>query len=419
MPVRSRAFTLLALALGLALIVQPAKAVLSRPDFQVQRDLVKGQHATSANSTRPGLSAPNHLVWLPRSDMPTRRAGFGVAVLANGKIYAVGGFNYGPEANPTRYPITPLDCNEEFDAVADTWTTRASMPTPRADLGAAAVNDKIYAIGGITETATLNTVEEYDPVADSWRARRPMLVARQRPAIVESQGIIYAFGGDDEGTVEAYDPTLDTWEFRASMPRLRYDMAAARTPDGRIYVIGGIDWASGDDTMVEEYDPVTDTWQTRASMATGRSRLAAVTLVNKIYAIGGYGIGGILDSVEEYDPATDAWQTDTPMPTPRASLGAVASGDRLYAIGGWRIAYTTFRVVETATFLHYPVYLPLASGSPDQGASSVVISAVHSHSAGTGALRHWGLLTTFLILVILSLAWVGCRRRDSPDRPDH
>jgi uncharacterized repeat protein (TIGR02543 family) len=47
----------------------------------------------------------------------------------------------------------------------NSWTTKTSMPTARAELGVAMVNDKIYAIGGISGS-TLSTVEEYNPLTD-------------------------------------------------------------------------------------------------------------------------------------------------------------------------------------------------------------------------------------------------------------
>ena len=52
---------------------------------------------------------------------------------------------------------------EEYDPSTDTWTSKASMPTARYLLGAAATsNGKIYAIGGSSNgTNLLSTVEEY------------------------------------------------------------------------------------------------------------------------------------------------------------------------------------------------------------------------------------------------------------------
>jgi len=43
------------------------------------------------------------------------------------------------------------------------------MPEPRADPGIAVVNDKLYAIGGLSNDGdALSSVEVFDPVAGSW-----------------------------------------------------------------------------------------------------------------------------------------------------------------------------------------------------------------------------------------------------------
>jgi hypothetical protein len=46
----------------------------------------------------------------------------------------------------------------------NSWSTAASMPTPRADLGIGVINDVIYAIGGFDGTHWLDTVEQYNPI---------------------------------------------------------------------------------------------------------------------------------------------------------------------------------------------------------------------------------------------------------------
>ncbi len=94
--------------------------------------------------------------------------------------------------------------------------TKQQMLTKRHGL-AAVVNGKIYAIGGLKDvTDRLSTVEEYDPVADSWTTKQPMPTPRYWLAAAQAIGRIYAIGGYDVNnvrlnTVEEYDPTTDTW----------------------------------------------------------------------------------------------------------------------------------------------------------------------------------------------------------------
>jgi cytochrome c biogenesis protein CcdA len=79
--------------------------------------------------------------WTTKEPMPTRRSGLGVGVL-NGVLYAVGGV---PCAGCT-YGF--LNTVEAYDATTNTWTTKASMPTARSELGVGVLNNSLYAIGG-------------------------------------------------------------------------------------------------------------------------------------------------------------------------------------------------------------------------------------------------------------------------------
>ena len=91
-------------------------------------------------------------IWTSKASMPTARAGLAAAAV-NNRIYAIGGSN----------GSTQLQTVEEYDPATNTWTSKASMPTARWDLAAVAVNNKIYAIGGFDGSTYLTTVEECSP----------------------------------------------------------------------------------------------------------------------------------------------------------------------------------------------------------------------------------------------------------------
>jgi N-acetylneuraminic acid mutarotase len=70
--------------------------------------------------------------------MPTAR-GFVATATVNNKIYTISGGTRGS---------SPLNTVEMYDPSQNTWSTLASVPTPRHDAAAAAVGSKIYVIGG-------------------------------------------------------------------------------------------------------------------------------------------------------------------------------------------------------------------------------------------------------------------------------
>lgn len=53
---------------------------------------------------------------------------------------------------------------------ANPWTAKTEMPTVRYSSAVAAVNNKIYVIGGWSG-GVLTTNEEYDPAIDTWAAK--------------------------------------------------------------------------------------------------------------------------------------------------------------------------------------------------------------------------------------------------------
>ena len=146
----------------------------------------------------------------------------------NGKIYAFGGF-VPPESGPPAW--VPINNAWEYDPAADTWKALAPMPTKRGSPVAVALNGKIYVIGGATTPpnqpdvtavhparphVVLGTVEEYDPATDTWRARTSMPTPRNHAVGAAVNGKVYVIGGRvggafigiaaDIDVVEEYDP---------------------------------------------------------------------------------------------------------------------------------------------------------------------------------------------------------------------
>lgn len=106
------------------------------------------------------------------------------------------------------HPQSPLGTVEEYDPAANTWTARASMPTPRGFVAAAVGPDgRIYVVGGAVAFVPDTAVEIFD--LTTWSLGTPMPSARYDLGVATLGGVIYAVGGFDAGpvnTVEAYVP---------------------------------------------------------------------------------------------------------------------------------------------------------------------------------------------------------------------
>lgn len=152
--------------------------------------------------------------------------------------------------------------------------------------------------------------------------------------------------GDTPNAPPGYSPagvlnTADVWTYQSSeLPESLSSHAAAST-NQKVYVLGGYLWGQSPyvplDT-VYEYSPDAGTWSIKAAMPTPRAYLTAVTVENRIYAIGGYGVShdDVLGTVEMYDPETNTWASREPMPTPRFGLAAAVANGKIYVFGGMR-----------------------------------------------------------------------------------
>lgn len=265
--------------------------------------------------------------WTTKAPMPTPRCCFAAATVQS-ILYAAGGF-----ADPTGI----LSVLEAYDPKTDTWVTKRPMPTPRVYSAADAVDGIMYVVGGDSHTAGyLNTVEAYDPKTDTWSTKPPMLTGRALLALAAVDGILYAVGGNTAsgfvGTVEAYDPKTNTWSAKAPMPTPRRDFGIG-VVNGILYAVGGTNVHGIRIQTLEAYDPKTDTWNTKAPIPTARDGLAVAVVDGTLYALGGDD-AAFLATVEAYDSRTDSWTNRTAMPTGRRMLASSEIQDTIYVVGG-------------------------------------------------------------------------------------
>lgn len=230
-----------------------------------------------------------------------------------------------------------------------TWTTRAPLPQPGAEVLGAVSGGRAYAfIGYHAHLGENPSTHRYDTLTDSWQSLAPMTVYRHGFGGAEVAGKVYVIGGWDGRSLrpetEFYEAATNVWTRGASIPLPRSGVAAAPL-NGKVYAIGGGIPAGYDGTgeypsgcacpTVEAYDPVTDTWTRVAPLNVGRGGAAAAVVHGVLYAAGGADIAGTrLTVVEAYDPATNTWGFKAPLPAARMAASAVAIDGKLYVVGG-------------------------------------------------------------------------------------
>jgi len=122
------------------------------------------------------------------------------------------------------------------------------------------------------------------------------------------------------------------WSSKAAMPTARYGLAVG-VVNGILYAVGGYGF-NGILNTLEAYDPATNTWITKAPMPTARGDLAVSVVNGVLYAVGGVGGGPPLSTVEAYDPSRNTWSEKSPMPTAREYLAVGVVKGLLYVVGG-------------------------------------------------------------------------------------
>ena len=200
--------------------------------------------------------------WVKKRDMPTLRHGFMTAVV-DGKIYVIGGSTLDKKLDPD----VATGLVEVYDPLTNRWEKRADMPTKRGATDAVVVDGKIYVIGGYNWRAGplvdrfVKSIEEYNPKTDQWRELPDMPVLKFMFASVTIDNEIYTMGGAHTpggnrltrfGDVDVYNPTTNKW--RAVEPMTIPKTTIAVVVKGTIYALGGLKGGGQFSPIVEAFD---------------------------------------------------------------------------------------------------------------------------------------------------------------------
>jgi N-acetylneuraminic acid mutarotase len=286
-------------------------------------------------------AAFDHGHWMTGTPASSERTEVAVAAL-DGLIYVAGGFEKPNVWNLFRFTVSQTV--EAYNPAINRWATKASLPIGLHHAGAAALEGHVYIAGGFIKSGVSiwnpsKRVFRYSPKTNQWEERALLLTARGGLAVTVLQGKLYAISGYDgelnPDVVEVYDLQMDSWASVASLPTPR-DHLTAVTVDDRMYAIGGrvkLDYHHNLGT-VEVYDPVLNQWEARLSMPTARSGISAGVSNEWIYVFGGEFENGTFDANERYSPRLNRWEVMAPMPTARHGLGAAVVDEYVYVISG-------------------------------------------------------------------------------------
>lgn len=219
--------------------------------------------------------------WAAETTLPDRGRNAPAAVVLDGRIVLIGGFDTTTN--------TPLDRVDVYDPSTRTWSEAPPLPAPRGGHAAAVLDGRIHVLGGGNSQSTLADHDVYDPDARSWTALAALPRAEGSPAAVVHDGKLYAIGGrsgpEDFGAVDIFDPGTNAWAAGPAIePR---GTAGAVVRCGAIHVLGGESQAQRRTLAdVLRLDP-SGGWQPLAPMPTARNFARAVVFRDAVHVVGG------------------------------------------------------------------------------------------------------------------------------------
>ena len=315
-------------------------------------------------TVKPACSSdsPAENSWVTKAQMHEPRAFLGVAAV-NGKIYAIGGDNgsfMGNVGNPWGHTNEVVSVNEEYDPATDTWVFKKAMPTARAGFATAVWENRIYCIGGwLSDYSDTDVNEVYDPATDTWTNNEPIPISNTYFTAAVVGDSIYVLPLLNTNAFEAYHPESDSWSSKTPPPNEISGFTSA-VVGNKIYFEGAEMTNGTFKGSIQIYDTTTDSWSVVPTFPTSFD----------LYGCGGTTSGDIaperiyffMDEVTNaYDPASGNWTVSASMPTIRYCGGASVVNDTFYVIGGRSGQWGYF--VDMRADASNEQYIPFGYGS--------------------------------------------------------
>jgi N-acetylneuraminic acid mutarotase len=282
--------------------------------------------------------------WQDAAPLPDPRNHFGYAAV-NGRMYAIGGQHLGNEKTGNVADV------HAYDPSTGKWAAVASLPFARSHnhTSTVALNGRIYLFGGQANDPyfpkTISDVTSYDPAANAWTALPPLPDVRQATVAQAIGQKVYVTTGTNTGihpqTTTWSRDVGGAWDAGPAMPVAMAEVAGS-VIGGKMYLVG----AGSGATL--SYDFAGGKWSGATSLAQRPYKgdhHAAEVVNGKLYLFGGMGAssGG---KVQIYDPASNRWTLGAPMPFAAGSSSSAVIKGKVYIAGGIVGSSTTARTAR-------------------------------------------------------------------------
>ena len=252
---------------------------------------------------RTALWTPGYPNWTEGPRLPAPRHHPMLVADATGRVFALGGYGRSEAGEWTAMTdVWALD--------GDRWVEAGQMPEPLSETVGVALDGRIHLVTGRSpgerngqwnDQVDVATHRVFLPDEGRWETAAPAPMARNSAAGAEAYGALWVAGGrtvngGGTGRLDCYDPQADRWETLAPIPpspgtgqQVGGGLGMTAIP-GRLVAFGGEWFAPGGGGVFAEtwiYAIGQDRWERGPDMRTPRHGLAAATVDDMVYAIGG------------------------------------------------------------------------------------------------------------------------------------
>jgi Kelch motif len=228
----------------------------------------------------------------------------------------------------------PLNLFEQFDPAENEWSSLPLVPEKFSAAAGVALGSSTYVIGGNGDPKNMavdgRQVFAYDTVRKRWSRKASLPKVRTNLAAVDLGGEIYALGGLDPvhatNSVFIYNPAKNRWRVGPHLPEKLHALTAVRF-HGEIWVIGGQDARGKATNRVWIYNAKSRKWRSGPRMPRRMETAGAAVLDDKIHVV-------LETKYLIWDARSRRWTIGPGLETPRHALAVFAVENTLYAIGG-------------------------------------------------------------------------------------
>jgi hypothetical protein len=291
--------------------------------------------------------------WTVESQIPySGGSGQGTAV-ANGSLWALGGYDDSYSAKMYRY-----------DPDTGNWTQEPNLPEGWNSVNAVGYENALFVFGGYDGSSVNKSVLKYDIESKSWSIVGEMDTRYSSAAYAATDDGIAIIGGNGRKNVSYFRPgESDKWASGPQLPQTRSNAGAAEI-DGQLIVAGG-GWDLGSRAQVLRLSG--SEWTNVSKLPRPRENPAVAVSDGNLSVLGGDISGGGSTATTRFEPMPDASRY-------RVSVGPSSESVEALNISVVGSSNGLIGVVDDT--------VPSIPGVPDAAGYAVIIVAV----VGVGAL---------------------------------